>query len=149
MTRACARGNSLPSDLSPTSLIFFNIPPVLPHLRSGLTESVTLLSTATWSNIAKFAEASGLKLLWDFNAVDFRSDGAWAADANATGLLAATEVRSTLRSGDARPSPKRPRSPSRAAFSWGQKLPHHAVPHPSRPSPAERRRVPARPRAPP
>lgn len=61
--------------------------------RSGLTESVTLLSTITWNSIVGFAKSAGLSLLWDLNAVDFRTGGAWAADENATALLAATEAR--------------------------------------------------------
>jgi heparanase 1 len=60
---------------------------------SGYIPNVTLVNNALWTSICGFAEATGTQLLWDLNAVDFRTaQGAWDAAANATALLAFTQA---------------------------------------------------------
>jgi len=58
---------------------------------SGYIPNVTVLSSASWAQVCGFAQSVGMELLWDLNAVDFRtSAGAWDPAANATALLAQT-----------------------------------------------------------
>jgi len=58
---------------------------------SGYIPNVTILSDASWAALCGFASTSGMELLFDLNAVDFRTaGGAWDAGANATALLAQT-----------------------------------------------------------
>jgi heparanase 1 len=58
---------------------------------TGYVPQVTIMNDATWRGVTGFAAAAGLQLLWDFNAVDFRTPaGGWNPAANATALLAYT-----------------------------------------------------------
>ena len=55
------------------------------------TPEVTVVSDASWRAITGFAAATGTQLLWDVNAVDFRTpSGAWNPSANASALFAYT-----------------------------------------------------------
>ena len=55
------------------------------------TPEVTVVSDSSWRSITGFAAATGTQLLWDVNAVDFRTpSGAWNPSANASALFAFT-----------------------------------------------------------
>ena len=67
------------------------------------TADATILNSAMWNSIAAFGQATGTEILWDLNAVDFRTPspnrvnfgqveqaGAWDPQANATALFAYT-----------------------------------------------------------
>ena len=58
---------------------------------TGFMPEVTIVNNNLWASIAGFAESTGLQLLWDLNAVDFRDhNGAWDPSLNASALLAYT-----------------------------------------------------------
>ena len=58
---------------------------------TGYVPEVTVVNDDLWRSIAGFAAASGTSLLWDLNAVDFRTQaGAWDPALNASALFAFT-----------------------------------------------------------
>ena len=58
---------------------------------TGYVPEVTVVNNNLWRGIAGFAAASGTSLLWDLNAVDFRTQaGAWDPAQNASALFAFT-----------------------------------------------------------
>ena len=58
---------------------------------TGFVPEVTILRDASWTTLCDFAQAAGLSLLMDLNAVDFRdANGAWDPSLNASALLAYT-----------------------------------------------------------
>jgi heparanase 1 len=58
---------------------------------TGYVPQVTIMDDTVWRGVTGFATAAGMQLLWDFNAVDFRTPaGAWNPAGNATALLAYT-----------------------------------------------------------
>ena len=58
---------------------------------SGYTPEVTIMNSDMWRSLTQFATGAQLDLLFDVNAVDFRTpSGAWNPAGNATGLLEAT-----------------------------------------------------------
>lgn len=62
--------------------------PVPPGGFTTFTPNVTIMSNAAWEEVVSFASATGLELLFDLNAVDFRTQsGAWDPSLNASALL--------------------------------------------------------------
>ena len=58
---------------------------------AGYLPEVTIVNNNLWRSITGFAKASGTSLLWDLNAVDFRTPaGAWDPTLNASALFAFT-----------------------------------------------------------
>jgi hypothetical protein len=64
---------------------------------TGYVPQATIMNSALWRSVTAYTAAAGLNLLWDVNAVDFRTAaGAWDPSANASALLAFTSAQNLL-----------------------------------------------------
>jgi len=73
-----------PDPLSP------NYAPLSTSSASGFVPEVTVVSAESWREICGFAASTGTSLLWDVNAVDFRTAGGAWSPSNVSALLALT-----------------------------------------------------------